>query len=442
MLSIHRVLLLLLLLTAAVICDDEQQADEYYEPPKQWVCLNMIVRDYPAVDRALISASPFYDEIFVTDTGSVDNTIKVMQDTARMIVRKPITITRFKWNGNYNDARNYALKKVPSRCDYVLILDADSEVEPKTTERTVLTKMAYNIQCNTLGTRAFYPRTLLLKNDGKWTWKRRRHEIPVHEDAPFDFVYLEDYSILYRQDTPRQKDPNRWLDDAKAMKLDHQDDPTDARTVFYLALSYGNAGMFTEAITYYKLRISMHGWYEEEYESLNYLGDIYQTLNMPEKLIVETWARASMVNPRRVEVLQKLSQYLRNKGRHAEAYIVALIGVKHMESPTPIFSTKERESRLFLKQFIYEYGMEMEHAAAAWHLGFFHEGYVTSQKLAQLPQLNSEYGDGAAAKQNLRQNGLGMNSSMTFLDPFASNRKRLFEIMRMLPFIVGDQESS
>jgi tetratricopeptide (TPR) repeat protein len=400
----------------------------------------MIVRnEQTRIGRAMISASLYYDEWYITDTGSEDNTMKEIEDTAK-IVERPGAISRYQWDDDYDSARNYALSQVPSDCDYILILDADAEVKPaKTKNRTYLTETSYHIWCRTeTGSPVDYPRMILFKNDGNWKWGGSRHEVLVHDPPVHTNKFLQDYKVLYHQDSARTKDALRWLADAKALQRDHKRKPDCARTVFYMALSYHNAGDLDNAIKYYQLRDAMGGWAEEQYEALNYLAEIYELRNMPKKLVVETYSKASLINPERVEVLHKLSTYLRKHNHYAEAYIVSLIGISHLQSEDPILSDTHKETRLFIKRFIYDYGMEMELVASSWYLGFFQEGLVTARKLTQLPALNSSFGDGAAAKTNLELHEKGINSHMKYSPPFTTHRQRLFDIMRSLPFLMAD----
>jgi glycosyltransferase involved in cell wall biosynthesis len=58
------------------------------------------------------------DEVFVVDSGSTD-------DTARIAERHGAKVVQFKWDGQWPKKKNWALRNLPFRNDWVLIVDAD-----------------------------------------------------------------------------------------------------------------------------------------------------------------------------------------------------------------------------------------------------------------------------------------------------------------------------
>lgn len=93
-------------------------------PEGQRIAVCMIVRDEEAVlARALGSVCPYVDEVVVVDTGSEDDTVAIAEAHGARV-------GHFAWNDNFADARNAALGLVTA--DWVLVLDADEELEPAT----------------------------------------------------------------------------------------------------------------------------------------------------------------------------------------------------------------------------------------------------------------------------------------------------------------------
>lgn len=79
--------------------------------------LVMIVRNESrSLDKCLSLAEKLVDEIYITDTGSTDDTIEIAK-------KHHAHISNFQWCNDFSAARNYALKQ--SDCDWNLILDAD-----------------------------------------------------------------------------------------------------------------------------------------------------------------------------------------------------------------------------------------------------------------------------------------------------------------------------
>lgn len=79
--------------------------------------LVMIVKNEErSLRKCLSRAKKLVDNIYITDTGSTDNTVKIAEEFGAHI-------SYFEWKDDFAAARNYALKQSP--CDWNLVLDAD-----------------------------------------------------------------------------------------------------------------------------------------------------------------------------------------------------------------------------------------------------------------------------------------------------------------------------
>ena len=79
--------------------------------------LVMIVKNEERCLRKCLSrAKKLVDEIYITDTGSTDDTVKIAEEFHAHI-------SRFEWCNDFAAARNFALRQ--SECDWNLMLDAD-----------------------------------------------------------------------------------------------------------------------------------------------------------------------------------------------------------------------------------------------------------------------------------------------------------------------------
>lgn len=77
----------------------------------------MIVKNESrSLEKCLSLASCLADEIYITDTGSTDDTLEIAK-------RFHAHISAYEWNQDFSSARNYALSR--SVCDWNLVLDAD-----------------------------------------------------------------------------------------------------------------------------------------------------------------------------------------------------------------------------------------------------------------------------------------------------------------------------
>ncbi len=90
------------------------------------IALVMIARDEArCIERSLLSAKPFVDEMVVLDTGSVDA-------TARLATACGARVGHFKWVDDFSVARNVALAMTDA--PWRLVMDADEWIEAQGAE--------------------------------------------------------------------------------------------------------------------------------------------------------------------------------------------------------------------------------------------------------------------------------------------------------------------
>ncbi|MGH9469974.1 MAG: glycosyltransferase family 2 protein, partial [Terriglobia bacterium] len=90
------------------------------------LALSMIVKNAEAsLDRCLESVRGLADEIVIADTGSTDSTPEIARRHGAKILSIP-------WEQDFAKARNRSLAAVES--DWVLVLDADEMLDPKSVE--------------------------------------------------------------------------------------------------------------------------------------------------------------------------------------------------------------------------------------------------------------------------------------------------------------------
>lgn len=87
----------------------------------------MIVKDEEAtVAKCIESVQSACDHIIVVDTGSTDNTLRILSNFPQVEVRQ------IKWENDFSQARNFSTKDV--KTDLILVLDADEYLLPKDVE--------------------------------------------------------------------------------------------------------------------------------------------------------------------------------------------------------------------------------------------------------------------------------------------------------------------
>lgn len=73
------------------------------------------------IEKCLENIYKIVDEIIIVDTGSEDNTIEMSRKFGAIVISH-------KWNDDFSDARNIALKNATK--DWILVLDADEVITP------------------------------------------------------------------------------------------------------------------------------------------------------------------------------------------------------------------------------------------------------------------------------------------------------------------------
>ncbi|MCV4235484.1 glycosyltransferase [Virgibacillus sp. LDC1] len=97
------------------------------------------------VEKCIKSILPVVEEIIVVDTGSEDNTKKILE-------MLNIKFHEFKWNDDFSVARNYSLSLATQ--PYILVIDADE----------VLEYQSFNVLSEYISNKSSSPAKVILKN--------------------------------------------------------------------------------------------------------------------------------------------------------------------------------------------------------------------------------------------------------------------------------------
>lgn len=340
------------------------------EPSKKTICLNMIVKDESQVIvRCLTSMLPIIDYWVIVDTGSRDDTQKIIKDFMKE-KGIPGELHERPWV-NFAHNRNEALKLAQAKGDYVFFMDADDflEYDPGFT-LPVLDKDIYYVTIKHSGSK--YSRSALINNHLGWEWEGVLHEAIV--PRPGDnrsSTLLDKVAIMYTGEGARSKDPLKFQKDAEILETALKDNPNNARYVFYLAQSYRDAQNHEMALKNYEKRASMGGWDQEVFWSLFQVALLQDTLKMSPEKVIEGYKRACKYRPSRAEPYYYLTKYYQAQGDHGAAYEIAKIGAY-----LPLSG-----DNLFVWNWIYDYGLIIELSVSAYWTGKYEECKKISEEL-------------------------------------------------------------
>lgn len=340
------------------------------------ICLNMIVKnESPVIRRCLDSVKSLIDYWVIVDTGSSDGTQEIIQEVLRDI---PGELHQCPWV-DFEHNRNEALTLAKTKADYLLMIDAD-EVLSFSPEfvMPLLDKDCYFITVREA--KSDYQRLFLISTHFAWRWEGVLHETLI-SDEPKTFDLMEGVVNLSRTaDGFRSQDPQKYAKDARILEAALEKDPTNSRYVFYLAMSYRNAGEYKLALQNYQKRATMGGWDEEVFWSL-YQGALFQEyFRADSATVIDGYTKAYQYRPSRAEPLYRLANYYLQRGDYFLAYITA----KHA------LSIQMPADHVFVERWIYIYGLHLTFANCAFEVKQYGEAAESCRYLLSQPDLPPE----------------------------------------------------
>jgi SAM-dependent methyltransferase len=331
------------------------------------ICLSMIVRNEAHVIHELIAAvADRIDSWVIVDTGSSDGTPELIR---RLMADRgiPGELHERPWR-DFGHNRSEALALAQGHGDYIWVMDADDVVEG-TIDFTGLSADAY---CMRFRDGIVYWRRQLFRDGVPWRYQGVLHEVAVC-DGPFTETSLEgDYHIHSRRLGARNLDPQKYVRDAAILQTEVDRNPGDARSVFYLAQSYFDAGDFALARTWYERRAAMGGWEEEIFYSLFRVAAAMEQLGEPWPAVQDIYLRAWNQRPSRAEPLHAIARRHRKDARYSLGHLFASLAA---DIPLPV------ADRLFVHADVYSWQAVDEQAVCASWLGRWAETLDLCQRL-------------------------------------------------------------
>jgi glycosyltransferase involved in cell wall biosynthesis len=270
------------------------------------ICLVMIVKNEEhVIQRSLEAALPAVDSWVIVDTGSTDSTMEKIREIAQRL-GVPGQLHERPWV-NFGHNRSEALTLARESHGpgwWSLMLDADDilAAPSRETRPSFLTQNPL-AQCFTISIRRgtlAYRRPILFNNSMPWRFAGAVHEYAECPGCPPGSQQLplpETFSLDARCEGARSQDPLKYQKDAELLEQELLNHPKDARSLFYAAQSWRDAGNREKARHWYTKRVEAGGWAQEQYASL--LNLMRMTESIEEKFRL-AW-KALEVCPQRLE---------------------------------------------------------------------------------------------------------------------------------------------
>lgn len=343
------------------------------------VGLCMIVKNEAhVIRRCLDSVKPLIDYVLVEDTGSSDGTQAVIRAwLAENAI--PGEVVDVPWQ-DFAFNRSHALELLRRRkeVDYALIIDADDELVFAPGFDVMACKQGLKadvIDIDIVHGLIRYRRPHLLRNALPFCYRGVLHEYVETPPAAKGRDTLAGVHMQYNGGGDRSRDPQKFHNDAQLLDraLSTEADPfLRSRYTFYLAQSLKDSGQHERAVVTYLQRADMGHWEEEVYVSLYRAGQLQEKLAHPVRKVIETYLRATAVQPARAEALHAASRFCRLQKCYEQGYWFARRGL----APLPA-------NGLFLEPWIYDYGLLDELAVNAYWSGRHDECRQACERLLE-----------------------------------------------------------
>lgn len=269
------------------------------------ICLNMIVRNEEKIlARSLNSIAPHICAYVICDTGSTDGTVELIRDIMEQH-GVPGEVHSIPFN-NFSQARNDALDKCREsnlEFDHILLSDADMELvlESPTALDLLHPEMDGQIIQKSGGLEYWNTRIVARKSGNRYVGATHEFITSPHGNTEIMGVYFIDHACGSNRSEKYERDKKLLLGELS-------EDPSNERSMFYLARTYFETGEYEKAIEWFTKRIDAGGWDEEQWHSMMSIADCYRRMDN-EEMFVSYSLKAYDKRPTRGESITKLAEY-------------------------------------------------------------------------------------------------------------------------------------
>uniref|UniRef100_A0A6C0D131 Glycosyltransferase 2-like domain-containing protein n=1 Tax=viral metagenome TaxID=1070528 RepID=A0A6C0D131_9ZZZZ len=284
--------------------------------------LIMVKNEKKRLRVTLNSVVGFINSIVAYDTGSTDDTIEILENFS-----KEHKIPLHLKQGEFVDfctSRNVSLEFADTFPDieYLLLMDCNDELKGGEHFRKYLQNDEFKKSTSTGflicqewwgGKLDKYYNMRFVKAHEGWRYRGSVHEWmknTKYEDGYEPPVTrLPDTIVLYQDRTQDDdKSSKRFIRDKMLLLKEHEENPKDERTVFYLAQTLGCLGEMKEAYNMYILRTQMESFQEEKFHAFLRCGELSQALNYDWHVSL-TWYMKAIEHSLRAEPMLRIADH-------------------------------------------------------------------------------------------------------------------------------------
>ena len=327
------------------------------------------------------------NSIVMYDTGSEDNTIEI----ASLFCQKHNISFRLKQGEfiDFSTSRNTLLEFADTfeDIDFFLLMDTNDELKggeelKKFCSHQLKTPTTGFLVCQEWwsGQHVKYYNLRLIKARQGWRYFGKVHEwmenTRFKNDEEADRagdtqIRVPPEIVLYQDRTADDdKSSKRFERDKILLLQEHKENPTEPRTVFYLAQTFSCLKENENAFKYYSLRTTLQGFWEEKFQAYFLCGELSETLKKPWHDSMK-WYLQAFEHTERVEPLVKIIEHYKDVKNWLLCYTFASLAC-NLSYPEHCI--------LFVDKQAYDYKRWHLLGIVGWYAGFYEEGKKGCQK--------------------------------------------------------------
>jgi len=314
------------------------------------------------------------DSYFIFDTGSTDDTIAVTEQFFKDHGIKQGVIEQEPFI-DFASSRNRALRRAEANFPeavFMLMLDAEwhlkngSELLKFCAEHRMDNQDSYLI--NVVAPNLDFCTQRLMRAHRGVKFVGVVHE--VLDRVSYLRVPKNVFFELHTTQYGREKSERRWLRDRDLLLKEHERNPLDSRTAFYLAQTYDCLGDWENARIYYTKRCAMPGWDEENFMAYYRLAQVYENLKQWDKAL-HYYMEAYSMRPGRVEPLVRVANYY----LASQKFDLSFLFARHAAE----IAYPENDT-LFIDKYLYDFMRHDILGQCAWYVGKYPVGEAAVRK--------------------------------------------------------------
>lgn len=329
------------------------------------VCVYAISKNEGKFVKRFVKSMKEADEIYVLDTGSTDDTVKLLKENGVVCVSKEIKPWRF------DVARNESLKLVPEDTDICICVDLDEVFESGWRETLERIWQEHDINClkylyhwsfDEYGNPAVTFHISKIHARKGFYWNHPVHEVlTCEEGCTLKEVLTNDIVVNHYPDYTKSRSSYLPL-----LEMSVEEDPLDDRNMHYLGREYMYYQKWDQAIqTLHKhLTLPKATWKDERCASMRFMARCYAKKNYMEE--ARMWyEKAILEAPYLREGYLELAflDYEQKKYESGYNYVKQALQIK------------EKSNSYINEVFAWDYHVDDLLSILAYHLGYYEEAF-------------------------------------------------------------------